>query len=710
MSHSNDRIFLIQDALSGLGYQMAAPETVIYPFVDYLSVLLQSGKIITIWNVKTNELIFSSLGDQALIDKYGQPSPSDKRVRMSDSYGIQINHLNPEKGDSGQNADRQAFEQVLERLREADQPFLDRLFDAISIYGRPSFEPPKAIDLDRDDMEELLAPMRKLIDQVFYDLRQSPVFQVRQYGVETAKLFAVVRTVQSSQPRYNGIFNYTASLLLSEAQRFAITRMLEAGQNSAEAKRSLEFLESPLGLNDRSVADTVFCSGNVGFKGKVGVEHDIAGDDTARQRQKVEDFVYKKLSKVDRDQNLYVFYIPVHVAGIPWLAMFTFTDRMPQQDPLAWKGNYLIYRDVVPRITSQIRSGAREIYLNFLADRLTKRLHRTKLAALPLEALVGNVSHDWQKLNQVYPYARVRLKLATEASPDDTILHVGEGQRVAIEFSEDSTFLRQDVKYDLLDRSSVTKVCQSALERYTSVNASLQQRAVAYQTHGLRNSLNGLRVILDHTVVDEQARLALNQQIDELLALEQFSNYLIGFKDSRKPTFVSAANAQKFTELEETINKALTAFENHSYADNSADRLIQIKSRRSLTTSFAELQNVSANTVLEFCPTQMNVVVNGLISNALKYNQMDSPALHLNLVIVEDKVFLEVRNPSDESTEDLQTLAADLSSPADLHLNLIGANLIHLACRAVDFSAPAWTNDGGELRAMAQVAQMKHGN
>jgi hypothetical protein len=162
--------------------------------------------------------------------------------------------------------------------------------------------------------------------------------------------------------------------------------------------------------------------------------------------------------------------------------------------------------------------------------------------------------------------------------------------------------------------------------------------------------------------------------------------------------------------LEETINKALTAFENHSYADNSADRLIQIKSRRSLTTSFAELQNVSANTVLEFCPTQMNVVVNGLISNALKYNQLDSPALHLNLVIVEDKIFLEVRNPSDESTEDLQTLAADLSSPADLHLNLIGANLIHLACRAVDFSAPVWTNDGGELRAMAQVAQMKHGN
>ena len=116
------------------------------------------------------------------------------------------------------------------------------------------------------------------------------------------------------------------------------------------------------------------------------------------------------------DQKLHVFYIPVHVAGVPWLALFTFTRKVPQDDREAWGRNYHIYRDVVPRITSQIRYGARQIYLQLVADKFTARLHRSKLGALPIDALIRGVSRDWQEINQVYPYARLRLNVATDES------------------------------------------------------------------------------------------------------------------------------------------------------------------------------------------------------------------------------------------------------------------------------------------------------
>lgn len=101
----------------------------------------------------------------------------------------------------------------------------------------------------------------------------------------------------------------------------------------------------------------------------------------------------------------------------------------------------------------------------------------------------------------------------------------------------------------------------------------------------------------------------------------------------------------------------------------------------------------------------MNIVVNGLITNALKYNKMGAPELHVSAILDDGTVFLQVRNPSDNSPEELQTLAADLSSPADVHLNFVGVNLIHLACRACDFSAPVWEETDAELVAMAQVAR-----
>jgi hypothetical protein len=199
----------------------------------------------------------------------------------------------------------------------------------------------------------------------------------------------------------------------------------------------------------------------------------------------------------------------------------------------------------------------------------------------------------------------------------------------------------------------------------------------------------------------------MNLQIDELISLEEFSNYLTSGKENRKPKLIQAVNPVEFRELSETIDNALKVFENVSLSGNAGEILREIKQRQTLTRSFTTLQSLPPATRLEFCAEQMNVAVNGLITNALKYNRTGSPELDLSLVVKRSEVLLQVCNPSDRTPLSLRELAAELSNPTDYHWNFVGVNLIHLACRACKFPTPVWEEREGELVATVPVA-LKH--
>lgn len=728
LSSTQQRVFLIQDAISGLGYQMSAPETVIFPFVDYLSVLLQAGRIISIWDKTTNKIVFSTLGDEALIDKYGQLLPQDERLSLWDSdYEIQVDQLDRHRYGTRKeitaytsqlDSDYEIINRVLSYLgrsgttpvnRQSDAAFSLKIIEAISAYKRPEHTQPDAIKLKLKEISDLLLPMRNLLDEVFFDLKKSHVFQVVEDDFDIVKLFAVVRTVPSSRSRYNGFFNYTASLLLSVNQYSAIRQLLEKERSRSRAEQLMEYLESPLGLEDRSVADIVFSSGNVGFGGRVGSEVlDVASGKVAKQRQDVEDFVYKRIHQVDKEADLHVFYVPVHVGGVPWLAFFTFTDKVPRNDHESWKRNYRIYRDVIPKVTSQIRTGTKEIYLRLLADKLTAHLHSWKVGAYPVEELGRRVSEDWQKINQIYPYDRVQLEGVGNKEEErlgEMMLRLDEGCDMFIKVMEGSTFLRRDVNYDLLDKERIKKACDAAVQRYLRLSTSLQQQTAAYNTHNLRNPLIRLRtVLLDSNLSSDTAKAAIDTQIGDLIALEQFSNYLITGKPERKPAFIQIQDGT-FPVLRESIDNALKIFEIGSYASNSAKILRKIRESGTLTSTFSGLEILKDTASLSFCAEQINVVVNGLISNALKYNKLLSPALYISVSADENHAYLHVRNPSSKSPGTLRELAKDLSNPADMFLNFVGVNLIHLACHACRYSPPVWKEEGGELVATVQVAR-----
>ena len=120
------------------------------------------------------------------------------------------------------------------------------------------------------------------------------------------------------------------------------------------------------------------------------------------------------------------------------------------------------------------------------------------------------------------------------------------------------------MQFDLLDKLSVPRACKTALERYLNMNTSLQQQTAAY--HSLRNPLLTLRNIVQTAELEAPTRLALNTQVDELLALERFSNYLVNYKETRKPIFVPAKNPQRFDELQQALTNAFEVREDSSFA------------------------------------------------------------------------------------------------------------------------------------------------
>ena len=167
-------------------------------------------------------------------------------------------------------------------------------------------------------------------------------------------MFCVLRSANTSR---NAHFSYTAQLLLSGSQAEAISAAF------GEAVPSL--MEWPLGATARSIADSVFSSGVVDFSDEqTGQGRDIPSTDKQSddwKRQQAEKRVYGAIAK-DR----HVFYVPIHVSGIPWLALFTISPRSAKI--ATWAHTYALYRSLVSDAIENIRALAKSTYLRLVKE------------------------------------------------------------------------------------------------------------------------------------------------------------------------------------------------------------------------------------------------------------------------------------------------------------------------------------------------------
>ena len=233
---------------------------------------------------------------------------------------------------------------------------------------------------------------------------------------EGLNLFAVIRQPTLSRvveppvgqwdvEREGVEYSYTASLCLSESQSLWL---------SSRAINPIE-LQSALSPGTRSIADTPLSQGSVDFS----LPNEWRGDlEWSRQHYKGEGF--KGNSRKRSEDILYqmafdgadycgaetIFYIPVHLSGIPWLALFSFNQA--EDSAASMFRNYLLYRDLVPLLSESISLAAQSAF----ADSLGAAAVRAFEMSRGLPRFVDEANEEWSVIHHFYPYQRVRLSIA----------------------------------------------------------------------------------------------------------------------------------------------------------------------------------------------------------------------------------------------------------------------------------------------------------
>lgn len=300
--------------------------------------------------------------------------------------------------------------------------------------------------LSKTDRIQLVKLVRPIVNRVLAPVSDSPLLkELLGTSLPFLNMFCVLRSAMNSAPR-NVHFSYDAQLLLSISQVEAISFTF--------GKSLPALLELPLGATARSIADSVFCSGVVDFSDEqTGQGRDISSDDPNSQdweRRRAEAQVYGAIAK---DPN--VFYVPVHVSGIPWLALFTISPR--SERTATWAHNYAIYRSLVNEIAENTRTLAKSIYIDLVQEAFVDEYRRQDKGSF-----VQRVNNRWEQLPLVLPFpaAQARLTSPPQQNPERPI-KLPDGRFLEIDSAPNPWFPKQ-IEYDVLDHASIRQACEDA--------------------------------------------------------------------------------------------------------------------------------------------------------------------------------------------------------------------------------------------------------
>ena len=164
-------------------------------------------------------------------------------------------------------------------------------------------------------------------------------------------------------------YDYTARLFLTP------TQVLERKDSIPDVK---DHKKLPiLGPGDRAIADSPLTSGiiDIGFPSERSpnsefsrYKREYSNDRNLKEMRKLEDAIYE----YDHERES-IFYAPIHIGGIPWLALFTFHDRGDTEilDDTCQKtmwARLFIYRDIFPIIAGEVAQALTLAFADSLAD------------------------------------------------------------------------------------------------------------------------------------------------------------------------------------------------------------------------------------------------------------------------------------------------------------------------------------------------------
>ncbi len=214
---------------------------------------------------------------------------------------------------------------------------------------------------------------------------------------------SALRSVQRSSQLRPAEYGYTAGIFLTPTQQ-------------AERELTEHELEAlgPLPNGARAIADTPLTSGiiDIGHPGERAVHNPYSREHypgTMEANVKaLEDRIYGPEWRSES-----IFYVPVHIGGVPWLALFSFhreqpTPAAPASCDLMWR-RYHIYRDIVPTIAEEMAQAVAQAFADALSEAA-----RDHLAIVSDPGLFAErVTSAWKVLSVAFPYGEARLSPKT---------------------------------------------------------------------------------------------------------------------------------------------------------------------------------------------------------------------------------------------------------------------------------------------------------
>jgi DNA-binding NtrC family response regulator len=518
------RLERIRDAILGIAFRMKSSVPYIPPFLDYLLLLFQKPGIgLSLHDADGNRL-FSS-GKCAGTDSIDIARLRREGICLSMDPGAK-DPVGPWLliHDAAEGSDHSRNKALLEKLLRDDslEPKLGRAFfeeelgPALQSLQNPvksdtdsrgkaskKDEAAQWPDFNHNDIDNLLAPIRHLLDSALADAGHSTRLlapadrsdQSSKARPDLLNVFTGVKIAQS-ETRENGS-HYTARLVFSEGQRMAIQARLIAFGGLKETgfdnfKDFMAALETRTGYKSSTIAEHCFTYGTTAF-GTIGdCEEDSAREAEDRARQKAERLLYKLVVNEERPSG---FFIPIHVGRSPWLVIYTLSKNIPTPENGGWHHNYMFYREVSTKLASQIRTIAKQAYVKNLASTFSTALGevRNSQDKNPSALLVRTVNSMWARLAHVYPLALFQMRESKEevAEKEEFSLFVRGLPELQVLRTRNPFFHDPgDADFGDVHTADVEQACMAVLDKNVSeakIEEQLQERKKIFAQYGIRS-------------------------------------------------------------------------------------------------------------------------------------------------------------------------------------------------------------------------------
>lgn len=748
------RISLIRAGIVGASFYMSDREVLLYPFLDYLYLLFQPTPpddpiAFLVW--QNDKCIFSSFSDAYYCEKYRLAPehlvPPSHGVPITDGVMLTVHRIRSTYLRQLENSSRSddfeqhcLFEpdhglmwqvyQLLHADHKADNSWLGlgasevehklELIANALVHDRsprPALERLSTCDdlAYREDVLPLMEPVRSILDDVFQEARESELSSTIGSEPSLGNVFCAVRTACYSGLRYEA-FPYSAGLLLSTSQRIELLRWCSArGRQCSKGRRSgdecIEALEMPLGRRSRSVADVSFCSGIIDFGREASDEVWDRCDPHSKadaSRVQVERCIYPS--------NASLYYVPVHVQGIPWMAAFTFSPSATGHEPTRWLHNYTFYRDIMQRAAALLRLRVEREYVSLASAAAARAIVSWQK---PPHDIAAELNAEWHRLARVYPFPSLQATFGQTLNGD-----VKRGATVSVDTAGQGTwsFRAEDnpffgaphVRYRQVSPAAMAErvldATKSQLAQRRSISLEETSRSLAYSSHLLNTPLDALYAAADDST-DVTNRERLKKDIEMLRSFADFSMAVVD--DDRhteiKGTAIDATGGELGDEVSGLLRDVLEMLSDHRVSRTKA----RAQRARDILDGLSESMShaLSSNVSYRYYPSQLRVVVMELVTNAIRHMQPDRASLCVELGAASLKgrpgVCIVVTNPVGRSAESTAQLAERMTSgPSDL----IGVMTVRLSCLACGFEKPRWKDavgDAGQslLKACVQIAE-----